>query len=285
MFRTFIGSIFISLFVSSIGNANFHPNVIYGDDNRLDTYQVSDPKLRALADSTVAVMSNSTLKPVGTSRFAISTSVFGTEMGLCHDEPFWSQPTAAFCSGFLVGEDLVATAGHCINANSCGGISLVFGFKMIDAHTAVTEVDANEVYHCKEVVARAETVGADYSLIRLNRPVKNHSPLKMATHVPKENDSMTVIGHPSGLPTKIAGGAIVRNSLDEYFVSNLDTYGGNSGSAVFNANGEVQGILVRGETDFRYDSAAGCSKSNVCASNACRGEDSTHISFIVKNIH
>ena len=44
---------------------------------------------------------------------------------------------------------------------------------------------------------------------------------------------LVVIGHPSGLPTKIADGAWVRNNESEYyFVTNLDTFGGNSGSAV-----------------------------------------------------
>jgi hypothetical protein len=61
-----------------------------------------------------------------------------------------------------------------------------------------------------------------------------------------------VIGHPNGLPTKFADGAQVRgNAHKDFFVANLDTYGGNSGSPVFNAVSlEVEGILVRGENDF-----------------------------------
>lgn len=36
---------------------------------------------------------------------------------------------------------------------------------------------------------------------------------------------------PAGLPTKIAGGATMRDaSPNGYYVANLDTYGGNSGS-------------------------------------------------------
>ena len=54
---------------------------------------------------------------------------------------------------------------------------------------------------------------------------------------------------------KVAGGAKVRsNNNGVYFVANLDTYGGNSGSAVFNLQTrEVEGILVRGENDYVYD--------------------------------
>ena len=42
-----------------------------------------------------------------------------------------------------------------------------------------------------------------------------------------------------------------QQSADAFFVANLDTYGGNSGSPVFNSDThEVEGILVRGEADF-----------------------------------
>ena len=89
---------------------------------------------------------------------------------------------------------------------------------------------------------------------------------------------MYVIGHPVGLPTKFADGANVRNNNNtSFFVCNLDTYGGNSGSPVFNSSThELEGILVRGETDFIV-TENGCRKSNVCPQNdpnlVCRGED------------
>ena len=84
-----------------------------------------------------------------------------------------------------------------------------------------------------------------------------------------------MIGHPSGLPTKFAGGAAVRNNQQNaFFVANLDTYGGNSGSPVFNSNTHaVEGILVRGETDFVQQ--GNCNVSLVCPSTGCRGEDCT----------
>ena len=68
-----------------------------------------------------------------------------------------------------------------------------------------------------------------------------------------------------------------------YFVANLDTYGGNSGSAVFNAKtGVIEGILVRGENDYVYK--GNCRVSNVCASDGCRGEDVTKLSAITATI-
>jgi hypothetical protein len=95
---------------------------------------------------------------------------------------------------------------------------------------------------------------------------------------------LVVVGHPSGLAVKIAAGATVRSNLESaYFVANLDTYGGNSGSAVFNEQtGLIEGILVRGETDFKYKN--GCYVSNICDVDGCRGEDVTRVSEILSHV-
>jgi hypothetical protein len=85
-----------------------------------------------------------------------------------------------------------------------------------------------------------------------------------------------VIGHPVGLPAKYAPNATVRdNAPAAFFVANLDTYGGNSGSPVFNSDThEVEGILVRGERDFQT-TPQGCTISFLCPNTGCRGEDCT----------
>ncbi|MCP4504357.1 MAG: S46 family peptidase [Deltaproteobacteria bacterium] len=56
----------------------------------------------------------------------------------------------------------------------------------------------------------------------------------------------------SGIPAKLDdGGRIVATrGLRDYFHATTDSFGGNSGSGVFNADGEVLGILVRGEPDY-----------------------------------
>ena len=69
----------------------------------------------------------------------------------------------------------------------------------------------------------------------------------------KTAQGVYVIGHPCGLPLKYVPDAEVReNAAASFFVANLDTYGGNSGSPVFNAqNNKVEGILVRRGDGFR----------------------------------
>lgn len=267
--------------------AVFQPKVIYGEDNRADLYQVESAALREVADSTVAMIPLDRLQiDSEAGKVAVKTKHFGNEYGLCKDEPYFSQPTAAMCSGFLVGEDLIATAGHCIQAANCDENAFVFGFKMTDSQTAPSEVPSENVYKCKRVVARELTRQQDYALVQVDRPVKGHRILSLAKDGVQKDDGVTVIGHPSGLPTKVSGGAKVRRNDEGFFVANLDTYGGNSGSAVFNsATLDVVGILVRGEQDFRYDSEQGCTRSNVCENDSCRGEDVTHISYISAALH
>jgi V8-like Glu-specific endopeptidase len=74
------------------------------------------------------------------------------------------------------------------------------------------------------------------------------------------NAKLVVIGHPSGLPQKVSDdGQILNNKEEDFFVTNLDTFGGNSGSPVVDLNsGMIEGILVRGEEDYIYDFKKGC---------------------------
>lgn len=266
----------------SLGASNVKPKVIYGEDNRKDVFEVSRADVRDVADSTVALIPTRSLISKRNGLVKIDTTQFGSEMNLCSDEPFYDQPTAANCSGSLVGDDLIATAGHCISSSDCQKYSFVFGFKMLDRSQSQETVPASEVYKCKEIVAHEYSTGADYALVRLDRPVRGHRILNLQQNPVVPGDQIYVIGHPSGLPTKVADGALVREQKGAFFVSNLDTYGGNSGSAVFNEKtNEVVGILVRGAADFAYDRAAKCTRSNLCSSEGCRGEDVTNISYIV----
>ena len=260
--------------------------VIYGSDDRIDLYQTENSKLLSLADSTVALVQASSVRSEGAVA-RLETEPYGTGMGLCKDEPFYEQVTAAFCSGSLVAPDIIMTAGHCITSeSSCQNTKFVFGFSIKEKGKNPTSVPAGEVYGCKQLLGREQVNdGADWALIKLDRPVTGHAPLKInKTGVIANKTPIVVIGHPAGLPTKIAGGSEVRdNSKNGYFIANLDTYGGNSGSAVFNAkSGLVEGILVRGEQDYTYRGS--CRVSKVCADDACRGEDVTKISVVSDKI-
>ena len=250
--------------------------VIYGNDDRVDYFEITDAKLKSAADSTVALLRAANLNQIGATTY-INTVSYGQSMGLCPAEAFYNQETAAFCSGFLVGPDLVVTAGHCITDQaSCMNTKMVFGFKLADKDSMPRSVPTNNVYSCLRVIHSVSApTGEDFAVVKLDRPVADFIPLAYRT-TGKINvgEALHVIGHPAGLPLKIAGGGEVRTVQSEFLVANLDTYGGNSGSAVFNSvTGEVEGVLVRGERDFIFEN--GCRSSNRCPDKGCRGEDVT----------
>jgi hypothetical protein len=150
---------------------------------------------------------------------------------------------------------------------------------------APTQVSASNVYRCAHIIHTQEVSnGADFSVVKLDRVVWNHLPLRLRDSGSIEvNDPVTAIGYPSGLPLKIVDGARVRSSdAKGFFTANLDTYAGNSGSAVFNSRTlEVEGVLVRGERDF-IPTENFCMISNICPADGCRGEEVTKIAEVRK---
>lgn len=266
--------------------AQVDPNTVYGPDDRVDLYQVKDAKVLGLADSTVALFQGSNVTVDG-GNAKLATASYGEGMGLCKEEPFYSQRTGAFCSGSLVAPDIIMTAGHCVTSDdSCAGTKFVFGFGIKqDGGVTPESVPTDAVYSCAKLLGRQqENAGADWALVRLDRPAAGHAPLTLSKAVPANGDPIFVIGHPAGLPTKVAGGAKIRDASPEgFFRANTDTFGGNSGSAVFDAKtGLVAGVLVRGEQD--YEQKGDCRVSKACPDDGCRGEDITKIGAVAPNI-
>lgn len=250
------------------------PKVVYGTDDRIDIYEETNSDHLTWAASTCGLFNNSSLTQNSNGTFTIRTSSYN----VCADEPFANQPTAAFCSGFIVGDDLIATAGHCFDSGDLNNVRFVFGFVMEDANTPVLVVQENQVYTGVQLIGRALQGGLDYAVVRVDRPIT--TPGAEPFSIRREGTiaagaAVGVIGHPSGLPLKIAFGSstVVRDSSNPgFFVANLDTFGGNSGSPVINqATGALEGILVRGEQDFIRD--GGCQRSNVVSNTGGRGED------------
>ena len=262
----------------------YAPKVVYGTDDRMDVYQETLPQRLTWAASTCGLISNSRIIINGDGSYTLQPVAYmrGGKPA-CEGEPFGNQPTAPFCSGFMVGSDLIATAGHCVSSGDLSGFKIVFGFAMESATEARTEFTADEVYSGIEIVSSASSGNTDHAIIRVDRPIT--APGARPFNIRREGTigvgtPIGVIGHPAGLPLKLAFGptTAVRSNTDPgFFVANLDTYVGNSGSPVINANtGQLEGILVRGDSDFLY--TATCFYSNTNTDSAGRGEDCTKIS-------
>jgi V8-like Glu-specific endopeptidase len=232
-----------------------------------------------------------TKNPDGTS---FTKNPDGTSKDLCNDVRFYNQEICGFCSGFLVAPDIVATAAHCVEpafleglkpAKKLSDIRLVFGFRMLNDTTVRTTVSSSDVYKCVNLLGYQLTDGngSDWALIKLDSPVLNHRIARIRTtgKIPY-GQKVHVIGHPNGLPLKYADGAVVQKDVHGvFFVANLDTFGGNSGSPVFNSQTHiVEGIHVRGPNPKFHDpNGQGCvvpvQKNDKDALNSGSGHTST----------
>ena len=258
-------------------NDKMRIKVVYGEDDRVESGDYENDLFNNLASSVAAQIPK---ESIGTNGELLAPTL-GEYFNLCSQEKFRDQLSAANCSGFLIDTDLLVTAGHCITSLSdCEDNYWVF-----DYLENTTQVETNQLYSCKEIVSQQlDGIDLDYAVIRLDRVVSDRAALRFRTQgTIADNTDLVVIGHPSGLPQKIAGGATVKdNQQENYFSANLDTFGGNSGSPVFNAlTGRVEGILVRGDTDYitQEENGKTCTAVNYLSQDA-GGEEVTRISVV-----
>ena len=190
-----------------------------------------------------------------------------------------------FCSGALVTKEHILTAGHCVMARDCSNISFVFRYRLSRSNFQTTRFPLDHVYSC-EKVEYIKTRDFDIALLKMDRPIEQGLAFPLKTQNPKspllEGDKVYMIGHPDGLPQKIADGALVRSTNPFEALTNLDAYRGNSGSPVFNQrNNLIEGVLVSGETDYVRRPDESCNISKVCRGEECIGEA---VSFIPQEL-
>lgn len=243
------------------------PKALHGEDGRQDLNQV-DAETRAFALGSVVAMFNEVYlrETAAGYEYVYPEETFESVYGVCPDERFATQPSWSSCSGVLIDDDLVLTAGHCMQSQygkldivphrtPCASWRFVFDYAYGENGTLLP-IDADDVYGCRGVVAIGSdvpgTLGVrDYAILQLDRPVQGRTPAEVVpTLEPVTRGSgLTLIGFPFGLPMKVAtGGRVIDEGLPHYpfFVSDVDTFIGNSGSPVLDEQMRVVGILVLG---------------------------------------
>ena len=239
---------------------------IYGTDDRKDIFEAA-PTYRKIARSVAAVMSG--VMPAENGMVQLDLHDLKTSFSLCESEQFGGQPADSFCTASLVGPDLLLTAGHCVaSAEICRGKKFVFGYVIGADGEWPALLPASDIYSCAEIVGSANQGTEDFAVVRLDRPVTGREPLAVdRSGPPAPGDKVFAIGTPLGLPLKVADNARVRTVGADSFISDLDTFGGNSGSPVFNARtGLIAGVLIAGGQDLAV-------KDEVCVVSYVTGQD------------
>lgn len=212
----------------------------------------------------------------------------GIPFPLCDSERFAKQPAGNFATGFVYSEGVIATAKHNLGLSRTPDnpidIRFVFGYQTTDEKGETWPgsedpknprydgflIERKNVFRCSGIFAQPSAGSTlDWMLLNMTGDVSSRSPLERNTdsNIANETD-LYVMGYPSGLPLKHAGGAKVKSSTNTHFLAPLDTFGGNSGSPVFNKEtNKVVGILVGPQTDYETAHGKNCSIAKVVNSN------------------
>jgi len=283
---------------------------IYGPDDRKEYFEVPK-KVQQTADSVAALFYASAL-PYDGKAYQIPQTQYPFNYGnnhypLCAKEHFAKQPSAAYCSGVLIAPNQVLTAAHCAKdqqgvsygaGKSCAGIVLSFDYRLDAASKIPTNLTPNQLYQCQKVLDYFYQDNGQFQLVilQLDRYVKDRNPLPIRSSGKiADGTPIGLIGYPLGWPLKIAKtGATVRdNKAEDSFITDVDSFHGNSGSPVFDAeqlrqgNAVVEGILVSGEVDFILTEQA-CATANTCKTQkadepGCNGEKVMRVNKLIRS--
>jgi V8-like Glu-specific endopeptidase len=150
--------------------------------------------------------------------------------------------SSKFCSGTLIANDLYLTAGHCVDGTTVGQF-VSFNFERAAGGASLL---AQSHFRISQVVEDSRN-GLDYAILRLaGNPGATFGVAPVRTTDPAAGAAITIIGHPQGEPKQIEAGTVSSVSGNSIRYGNLDTLGGNSGSAILDAEGRVAGVHTNG---------------------------------------
>lgn len=249
---------------------------IYGPDTRIDFHELSDHAIIQNSQSVCAIINTRNTTDNGNGTTTLHGTRFQDFANLCDTEKFLNQPVVSTGTGFLVDPSIIVTAAHCIDENNIDQYQFIFGFETLSDGSTRTIIENSQIYSAIRILGRRyeDSTEIDWAVLQLNRPVLNLPPLNCDfTNSSTVGDQVYCVGHPTGLPKKIAQDGIIGSDQKHFYTANIDTYAGNSGSPVFNSNtNQVIGILVRGEPND-FIKVGDCYQSQRCLFNNCTGED------------
>lgn len=280
--------------------------VIFGEDDRTE-YRDSTASQKLLANS-VGMLTKRADLSCNPSYCVLTQSTAATPLCADERFANQNTDASGHCTAFQIGPRTFATAGHCIAGDEvpmapngpypssppqprrCADVSLVFYWKVDDPNEvdANFNIDRNHVYQCTRVVEHGgyytallggvpsgQSLSQDWAVFDVDRDVIEATGTGARKPLPFSREPrlpvglpVTTIGHPIGLPVKIADGSTVLASPFGVhdFSYDGDTMNGSSGSPIIDEqSGLVRGVLSSGPID-EEDEDLGCLRNLRCAS-------------------
>ena len=231
LMRGFLFLTFKLITLLSIGQAQAGIlDVIYGEDNRFDFDDEASSDYGKYAKSVAAMIPSKSLNQatlgldyvLDFKPLRLSIKQYTPEI------PYGEQPATAVCTGFLVRDRVLATAGHCAKLrNSCENFRWVFDYRsdLLESER-IPMVRAHNVYSCKKIIHQelSRKNNIDFALIELDRPVIGRPSFTLhdGEDLPESNTLM-MLGHPLGVPLKVVTmGQVISDDLPNAFITDLD---------------------------------------------------------------
>lgn len=194
-------------------------------------------------------------------------------------------PTAKWCTGTFITEDLVITAGHCFDPGGPGLPGWKDGRHVtphflnsegrVESYVQPLEIaqmmfvklryqldldeldddgnpiinDEGEEFQITELIEHRNS-GLDYAIVRVATNGTTHAIATVRETDLSVADEIAIIQHPLGKAKQIDAGAISSFKGVRMYYNNLDTHGGSSGAGVLDASGDIRAIHFGGHCSF-----------------------------------
>lgn len=200
---------------------------------------------------------------------------------LCDGQRYTDQLAPGFCSGTLIDDDLVLTAAHCVfdlSAPDPAEVRVVFNHYNIatdapadiECDTPAGRVcESEDVFRMRLILVgnRFADTAEDWAIVQLvdengdPKPARRYrpAPVRLDGSTSPLGTTLAKIGAPSGLPLKISLTKRVQDHVglaaftDKIYQAFLDSFGGDSGGGVYDAERLDLVAVVSGSANFVID--------------------------------
>lgn len=171
-----------------------------------------------------------------------------------------------WCSGTIITDHLILTAGHCFDIQQIGWITPTAptstGLQPVTPEVIATLQQVNFNYQIDGATGSVRE-GISVPIIRLleyrlgnldfaiveTEAIPEVSVVGVGTvgqRAPSFDEQIVIIQHPQGKPKKVDAGSVLHVTSNDVFYDNVDTHGGSSGSGVRDISGAVIGVHTNG---------------------------------------